>query len=110
MRVVCNRQITTAQRNYQRYYQLRMRVALTSLTSTLNIAKMRKISFLFDFLFNIYGCFLNNYDLRSSDVKKKSNMASKSVILHFNGFHKVYALFQWENGPVTEFWLQLKQV
>ena len=40
MGVVCNRQITTAQRNYsyQRYYRLRMHVALTSLTSTLNIA------------------------------------------------------------------------
>ena len=37
-------------------------------------------------------------------------MASKSVILHFNGFNKVYALFQLENGQVTEFWLQLKQV
>ena len=67
MGVVCSRQITTAQRNYQRYYRLRMHVALTSLTSTL----MRKISFLFDFLFNIYGCFFNNYDLRSSDVKKR---------------------------------------
>ena len=38
MGVVCNCQITTAQRNYQRYYRLRMHVALTSLTSTLNIA------------------------------------------------------------------------
>ena len=63
MGVVCNRQITTAQRNYQRYYRLRMHVALTSLTSTLNIT--------FDFLFNIYGLFFNNYDLRSSDVKKR---------------------------------------
>ena len=71
MGVVCNRQITTAQRNYQCYYRLRMHVALTSLTSTLNIALGRKISFLFDFLFNIYGCFFNNYDLRSSDVKKR---------------------------------------
>ena len=38
MGVVCSHQITPAQRNYQRYYQLRMHVALTSLTSTLNIA------------------------------------------------------------------------
>ena len=47
--------------------------------------------------------------LRWSDVKK-SIMASKYLILHFNDFHKVYALCQVENGPVTEFWLQLKQV
>ena len=34
MGVVCHRQITTVQRNYQ----LRMHVSLTSLTFTLNIA------------------------------------------------------------------------
>ena len=38
MGVVCNRQITTAERNYLRYYQLRIHVAFKSLTSTLNIA------------------------------------------------------------------------
>ena len=38
MGVVCNRQITTAKRNYQRDYRLRMHTALTSLTSTLKIA------------------------------------------------------------------------
>ena len=56
---------------------------------------VRGVNFLFCLRFiKDNDVFFINYDLKSSDVKETSGMTSKSVNLHFNGFHNVYVFFQ----------------
>ena len=73
-------------------YQLRMHVALTSFTSTLNIA-LDAYNFFSVWIYIQYKDVYSIIMIKDLQTSKKSIMASKFVILHFNGFHKDYALF-----------------